>query len=192
VGTIHPAQPVKLFVGLLAQKTEWLDLAIDLCAGAFGPVESRGEVIPFTATDYYDAEMGSGLLRQFVTFEGLYDPERLPGIKHTTNALEEEIARRLDTAGVPRRPVNTDPGYVSMSHVVLATTKNYSHRLYLGQGIYGEVTLYFHKGTFTAWPWTYPDYRSEPYIRFFNGVRSRYLVQLRYEPGCTRGDAAPS
>jgi len=179
MGAIKPVRPVKLFIGMLAGDDSLFDLAVEGCALEFGEPEKRGEVLRFDHTDYYADEMGPDLLRQFVTFQTLIDPERLPKIKRKTNDIEEAIAREVPSTA--SRPVNLDPGYVSSSGVFLATTKNYSHRMYLGMGIYGEVTLHFQNGSFAPWPWTYPDYQTPRYIKFFNEVRARYLQQLRRE-----------
>ena len=108
-----------------------------------------------------------------MTFAPLVDPARLPAIKLETNALEREMSE--DGA----RRVNIDPGYVSLGKLVLASTKDHAHRLYLGQGIYGEVTLAFQQGRFRPWPWTYPDYAREDYCALFDQIRARYKAQLR-------------
>jgi hypothetical protein len=112
-------------------------------------------------------------MRRLVTFRPLIDPGRLAAIKRETNALEQ----RWTDEG--QRQVNLDPGYLSLSKLVLATTKDHGHRMYLGQGIYAEVTLRFQDGAFRAWPWTYPDYASPHYATLLAGVRERYKAQLR-------------
>jgi uncharacterized protein DUF4416 len=84
-----------------------------------------------------------------------------------------------------QRRINLDPGYIDLAKLVLATTKDQQHRLYLGQGIYAEVTLRFTGGRFVPWDWTYPDYRTAEYLAFFDAVRQRYrqqLLALRAEP----------
>ena len=177
---VREVKPVKLFIGMLARDARAFDAAVEYCAGEFGEEQNRSEVLAFDYTGYYTEEMGEDLLRQFVVFRPLIDPAELPAIKLRTNDMEKEFAASGDWD--VQRPLNLDPGYVSSSVVVLASAKNHTHRLYLGSGIYGEVTLYFHKGTFTAWPWTYPDYQTGPYVNFFNEMRSRAIQQLRNEP----------
>ncbi|MBI2195275.1 MAG: DUF4416 family protein [Planctomycetes bacterium] len=177
MGEVRPVRPVKLFIGLLAGRPGLMETAVERCSAELGEVEKRLGPLPFDHTDYYAAEMGSKLMREIVTFRPLIDPDRLPGIKLRTNELEAEIARLPEQPVA--RPVNLDPGYVSTGSVVLATTKNYSHRLYLGQGIYGEVTLHFQEGSFRSWPWTYPDYQTPATVKFFNEVRARYMGQLK-------------
>jgi hypothetical protein len=120
--------------------------------------------------------MGGPLLRQILSFAGLIQPDSLSTVKRTTNQLEEELSRELEDA--PARPVNLDPGYVTAAKVVLATTKDYSHRVYLGDGIYAEATLRWHRGAFVPWEWTYPDYRTEHYRHFFGRVRALYEEKL--------------
>ena len=117
--------------------------------------------------------MGPLLKRTFVAFERLVGAETLPAIKIKTHAIEE----RLAASG--RRRVNIDPGYVSLGKLVLATTKNHSHRIYAGRGIYEEVTLVFRDGSFTGLSHTYPDYRQETHLEVFNAVRRLYAQQIR-------------
>jgi len=132
-------------------------------------------VVPFDFTDYYTPEMGAGLLRKFVTHERLVSPGDLAAIKVATNEMEATLAATLQ-ADVPR-PVNLDPGTLDGSKLILATTKDYAHRIYLAQGIYAEVTLIYHKGGYQPTPWTYRDYCSEPYRAFFATARARYVHQ---------------
>jgi len=116
--------------------------------------------------------MGAGIKRQFVSFTRLILTEQLPAIKLLTNEIEQDLALN------GKRRVNIDPGYLNLAKVVLATTKDYSHRLYLGQGIYGEVTLTYAKGKFNPFPWTYPDYQTQAYRQFFEEIREIYKNQL--------------
>jgi len=169
-------KPVKLFTGLLTGVPEILASVEDLLQQEFGPVDNESKIIPFDFTDYYREEMGEGIKRKFLSFDRLVDPGKLSEVKLITNEMEEEISAGTDFE--PERPVNIDPGYVGLSKMVLATTKNYSHRLYLGDGIYAEVTLQYRDGCFQPQSWTYPDYRSEAYIDFFDRVRKRYRRQL--------------
>jgi hypothetical protein len=143
----------------------------------FGAVARASEVMPFHFTGYYEPEMGANLLRKFLAFERSVDAADLAEIKLWTNALEDRLAAEPGCA-VPR-PINLDPGYVAPSKLVLATTKDHAHRVYLGRGIYAEVTLTFLKGAFEPMPWTYPDYRTEAYRRFFEQVRAGLLAQQK-------------
>jgi len=160
MGEIKIHQPVKLISGLL-YSSETLVKEV--------------ESIPFNLTDYYVDELGEGILRKYVSFEKLIDIVRLPDIKIWTNEIEKNISDK-DSG---KRKINIDPGYLTLSKLVLATTKNYSHRIYLRDGIYAEVTLHYHNKSFAPWEWTYPDYKLEKTINFFNKVREIYKEQIQ-------------
>jgi len=174
-------QSVKLFVGLLSGDPDLLRRAIQLVGKRWGPVDLESPVWPFEQTDYYTAEMGPHLRRCFLSFERLIAPARLPEIKLCTNALEQRLA---DECLSPEcaRPVNIDPGYLDLAKLILATTKDHGHRVYLDQGIYAEVTLRYAGGAWQPWPWTYPDYRQPEYHAFFDRVRSAYRAQRQALP----------
>lgn len=175
MGTARRAQPVKLMASLLAGDVPLLDRARQALEALWGPTDLQTGLLPFDHSTYYQAELGPGLQRRIVTFERLIDPEALPAIKLRTNDVEWSLADG------DRRRVNIDPGYISLAKLVLATTKDHAHRLYLGQGIYGEVTLTYQNGHFRPWPWTYPDYGSEEYCALFERLRQRYKEQLKRE-----------
>jgi len=166
-------RPVKLFVGMFAGQEELFDTARSELGRAYGAVDHISPVWPFDFTTYYAEEFGENLLRQFLSFSELIDAARLPEVKLFTNNLEQEFTRG------GKRQINLDPGYVDLSKLILATTKNHQHRIYLGEGIFAEVTLRFVRKSFRPWEWTYPDYRTDHYIEFFNQVRQTYLEQLR-------------
>ena len=169
MGEPSPPAPVTLVCAILAADEPVLAEALAALGREFGPRAAESPVLPFAFTRYYEKEMGPRLLRKLVAFERPVDPGRLAAIKLRTNALEREVAARAP-AGVPR-PANLDPGTVDAARLVLATTKDHAHRVYLGDGIYGEVTLLWHKGGFAPLDWTYPDFRTEAYRSFFDGVR---------------------
>jgi hypothetical protein len=171
-------QPVKLICGLIGGDVDLLNRARQLLRRRFGPVDLESDLWSFDETDYYEAEMGPGLKRLFLSFEQPSHPEALAGIKHETNAIEEKIAEQCAALDIPR-PVNLDPGYVDLAKLVLATTKDRSHRIYIGQRMYAEVTLHFENGRWQPWPWTYPDYRRAEYHEFFARVRERLVAQRR-------------
>ena len=171
----HP-QPVKYFVGILAARPEWLGCAENLLMETFGALDARSRTWTFDYTDYYEHEMGGPLLRKFVSLDALEDPGALASRKLVTNQLEETAKARVSEAA---RPVNLDIGYMALSKLVLATTKDATHRVYLGSGIYAEVTLCYARGRFEPFPWTYPDYRSPSYHKFFQELRLRLKGQLK-------------
>lgn len=177
MGAVRPPKKAVLFAGLLSSDEDLLRRTVHVLKKSFGPVLATSGLWPFDETDYYEAEMGADLQRQFVAFQETIDPGRLPEIKRQTNAIEARIAQ---DCALPEgfRPVNIDPGYVTLSKMVLATTKDYSHRLYLGQGIYAEVTLHFESQAWRPWPWTYPDYASGRYNEFFFALREELKGRL--------------
>ena len=176
MGAIRQSTPVKLFIGVLAANGKFISQVEQRLAAAYGAIDHRSEVIPFDFTDYYEPEMGDLIDRVFVSFERLIEADQLPEIKRQTNELEQEMAPLLETV---KRPVNLDPGYIEQAKVVLASTKNFYHRTYLGGGIFGEVTMHFKNNTYQFFPWTYPDYQSKDYQDFFLRVRQILRSQLR-------------
>ncbi len=166
-----PPPRAALICGLLAGRDDWLDRAARALAEEFGPIALDSGSMAFDFTDYYRREMGDGLLRRFVAPEGRFDPARLGEVKRRTHALEADLADALAGEGVPPRPVNLDPGYVEQGKLVLASLKNFAHRVYLGRGVYAEVTLQWRHGRWRSLPWTFPDYASGRYDRFLTDVR---------------------
>jgi len=173
-----PAKPVKLFVGMLTASPTLIDEIGDVLSLNFGPVDLESDIFNFDFTDYYAKDMGPGLVRKFFSFAQLISPEDLAGIKLNTNEIEEDFARRPEAK--VKRPINLDPGYLTSAKVVLATAKDYSHRIYLKEGIYAEATLRYFQGTYQPWPWTYPDYKTPEYLSFFHRLRKIYLAQLAH------------
>ncbi|MBN2411891.1 DUF4416 family protein [candidate division KSB1 bacterium] len=135
----------------------------------YGPVKSRIKPFAFTHTQYYCDEMGENLFKFYCTFEQHIEPMEIVDIKLQTNDIEEKYSKE------GKRNVNIDPGYIEVPKLVLATTKNYGHRIYLGKGIYGDVQLYWSRGTFQANPWTYPDYTEPQNFDFFVNARKEYF-----------------
>jgi hypothetical protein len=171
MGRIKLPEPVKLIVAMLSCQELSLDSAAARLAAVHGAVDYASPLLPFDVSSYYAAEMGPGLRRRFIAFSRLIQPDELPVIKLAAIALEAEFA--VDD----RRTVNLDPGYLCAGKLVLATTKNQQHRLYLGQGIYGEVALRFRAGAWQPWEWTYPDYRSPEYAQVFAEIRRLFMRQ---------------
>lgn len=167
---MKPADPAKLICGALYSQAEIYFQALTALVDEFGAVEFESEPSDFTHTRYYEKEMGSGLKRRFLSFERMVQPDSLAAIKRFTCRLEQELA-----AGRKGRNINLDPGLVTMHNVQLASTKNYSHRIYLGEGIYGEVSLIYDKGTFAPLAWTYPDYRELRTLDFLQSVRESLM-----------------
>jgi hypothetical protein len=169
MGDIHDPLPVLLLLAASSRYEEALVWSRRECESEYGPAAAVSEAFDFTETNYYDAEMGVGLKKQFWVFEQLIDPGRLPAIKRQTNFLEAEYAG-LKLHAEPR-PLNLDPGYLTLAKLVLASTKDHAHRIYLGEGIYAEVTLSYRKGGWQPFEWTYPDYRRDDFQTFFTSCR---------------------
>jgi len=164
-GKREQAADAVLVAGVLAAGKEAFDLAIALMVARYGPVRLASEPVPFTWTRYYTAEMGPDLTRGFVAFERPIDPGLLRRIKVETSALELEHARE------GRRTFNLDPGTLTLNNLVVASTKEASYRVYLGDGVYAQPMLVFKDKQFRPFEWTYPDYRDPAHLAFFVAVR---------------------
>jgi hypothetical protein len=171
----QPPQPAKLVISLLMGDTALAEPVVAALKARFGAIDMLSPWLPFDYTRYYEAEMGSGLQRRMVAFQKLVAQNALVAIKCFTNQLEAEHS---DGEG-ERRRVNIDPGYLLQERFVLATGKNFSHRIYLDRGIYADLTLVHKRGGYQAQPWTYPDYASPEMLAFLTQVRSKYQLDLK-------------
>jgi len=174
---LHDPKPVKLIIGILAADETSLAAAVKAISKSFGVIDLASDVWPFTQTDYYKDELGPNALRQFVSIENLIDPGKLAQIKHDTNSLEQQLADSLKLS-LPR-PVNLDPGFIEPSKLILASTKNFSHRIYIGNKMFAEVTLMYEKGHWRHFEYTFPDYRQSCYQDFLSKVRTCLMEQLK-------------
>lgn len=172
MGIPRRPEPVKLFIGFIFRDDAVFAQARAVLIRKFGAPDSESPSFPFTHTHYYSAEFGGDLRRKFVAFSRLAHPRALAVVKCVTN----EIERYFSKDG--RRSINIDPGYLTLSKVVLATTKDYTHRIYLDKEIYAEVTLYYRDTSYRPHEWTYPDFRTPGHISFFNGLRVLYGRQI--------------
>ena len=171
MGMIREATPAKLFMAIMHRPDfDPSPLLMQLTA-RYGAVDSRCAPYDF-GSSYYEREMGAGLVKFLVSFAPLVRQEQLAGVKRETNTLEEGGA---DARG---RVCNLDPGIITHYSVILATTKGYAHRIYLGEGIYAEPTLLFRRGAIDALPWSYPDYQTSAAHGFFRAARRRLLEQV--------------
>jgi len=175
VGTPREPLPVTTIVGVLAASSELLSAAAGAVAADIAPVALASEPAAWTASDYYRDEMGDEIWRQFLSLDDCRAPGELPLLKLRTNRLED---RWRTPHG---RQVNLDPGYVDLLRLVLASTKDAAHRIYLASGIYAEATLRYANGRFEPWPHTYPDYAVPAAIEFFSRVRERLRERRRPE-----------
>lgn len=140
----------------------------------YGPVDFISDPIPFTYTDYYTPEMGTSLIRMFLSFRDLINPQMLPDIKIESNRMEHQFSPTAD------RIINLDPGILYLSRLILATTKDNTQRIPLRDGIYGEITLLYQKKSFQSLPWTYPDYRTPLYHEVLSEIREKLKGKLEF------------
>lgn len=172
--------PSLLVVACFSRHPRALDWAQGRIQDAYGPIERVSPDFSFHHTDYYTATMGAGLKKRLIVFEDLRSAEILPNAKNFAIGLEAEAAR---SGNYPdERPLNLDPGLLQLGKFVLATTKDQAHRIFLKDGIYGEVTLRFEQKKFECWPWTYADYREPALREFLEGAREalfQRVLQLR-------------
>lgn len=168
---------VKLICSVITGRSDLFDMFRKALAGEFGLIDIESDVFPFDHTDYYEKQIGPDLARKIYSFEELIDPGTIADVKLNTIQMEKHLTKAADSD--VERVVNLDPGYVGMLKMVLATTKDRGHRIYLRDGIYAEVTLQYVSGGFQGLPSTYPDYRLPEYREFFNAVRSQLRVSLR-------------
>lgn len=164
----RPYERVMLFMGVLSVREFPASLKKEL-EDLFGPIALQTEPFPFDFTTYYVPEMGEGIKRFFIAFENLISPDALPDVKTVTNEIEE---RYSEDGG---RKINLDPGLITEGNIILATTKNRSHRIAIGKSLYAEVTLIYHSHGFESFPWTYADYRSEEVQKTLLLFRKQYL-----------------
>ena len=175
MGTPGKPDPVKLLISIMYDERFDAALVLEKLRTRFGDTEYAYGPVAFIWTDYYAPEMGGNLKKRYVCYAKLIERTDLPDIKLWTNALEQE------SAADGKRKINIDPGYVARDKLVLATTKDFFHRLYLGKGIYGEVTLHFRQGSFRHFSWTYPDYKEEDLRQFLIKARASLVGQIRKE-----------
>lgn len=172
-------KPAKLFVSVIAGSAEHIVKVLSRLTGRYGILDFVSALLAFDYTDYYYAEMGQPLFRRFASFDGLIPQGDLAQIKVQTNLLETE-----QSAGRNRR-VNIDPGYLLAERLVLASGKNYAHRIYLSRGIYADLTLIYRDRDYRPLAWTYPDYAELKVRNWLRALRHKYLLQLRGGEGTT-------
>lgn len=167
--------PARLVISVLVGSDQalWPDLKerLQVC---FGPLDSEYGPVPFAWTDYYDAELGDPPLSRYVlAFAGLVEQDTLADIKHVCLDLERKY-RRQDG----RRRFNVDPGLLTYDRLVLASMKNYTHRIYLGRGIFADLTLIYRKGHWHALDWTYPGYADKDMLAHVACLREKYAAEI--------------
>jgi hypothetical protein len=175
MGRILEFDKEKLVVGVLFHDPAMEAASLAGLARLFGKIDYTSPRIDFTFTSYYDEELGAPITRLFAAFERLVPPDELAAVKRATNDLEQSFVSD------GRRRFNLDPGLLSLSRLVLASTKPSSHRVPLRDGIYAEIELMFERGAFRPVEWTYADYRSPAYLALFGEIRELYKKNLKAE-----------
>ena len=173
MGSVKSFYPEKLVIAVLISYPEYRQRLLDTLKASFGPIDFISRELDFTYTCYYTQEMGESIKRIFISIHDLVDPQALPEIKIKTNTIETEFRQQGN------RKINLDPGLLSLSRFILATTKDGSHRIPLRSGIYAEITLMFERKKFRPVEWTYPDYRSPEYLAILKEIRNLYKDQLK-------------
>lgn len=172
---IHVVQPVRPLCALTWAPDVDPEAVIDRLEPLLGPVDARSLIYAFDFTRYYEGEMGPDLRKGFVASASLIHPGALAALKNATNGLERQWVKD------GRRRVNLDPGYVALSKLVVASAKDFAHRIYIGQGIYADLQLQFRQGRFWPHPWTFPDYQSEEALAFFKSIRDELYHRTQHE-----------
>ncbi len=180
MGAIRPPSPALLLLAAFSRDEAALDWARRQAVATWGPVALESPTFDFIETDYYEATMGAGLRKNFLAFAEPFDPGRLADVKRQTNDWEEQYAALGGEESISR-PLNLDPGYVTLGKVVLASTKDHAHRIYLAEGIYAEVTLSYQHKQWQSGKWTFADYRRADYHRFFSACREYLRRRHRQE-----------
>ncbi len=170
--------PVKLVIAMLAKDKKLFDKIEEFFVDEFGDIDYRSPALSFNHTDYYKEEMGAQLKRRFISFKKAILPDEITDIKITTHIIEKKFSSQKGNS--LNRRINIDPGYISASKFILATTKDYYHRIYIKNGIYAEVTLRWKNGTFQPFEWTYPDYKTKQYLKILNDIRSNYMKEAHH------------
>ena len=168
-------EPVRaiFFCGLLFSDTSVLKQALDRLENRFGPLEVKSRVWEFDHTSYYEPEMGRGLKRMFVTFKKRIAQESLAEIKLACREIEKAFTDREQ-----HRRINIDPGLLTPERIVLSTCKNFTHRIYIGKGVFAEITLIATRKGFKPLEWTFPDYASPEIIVFWNNIRKKFIQEI--------------
>lgn len=169
----NAVEPVKYFIAALISADVSRDDVVKTVEHTFGTVDWTSPSVLFDHTDYYEEEMGKDLKRFFLSLHEVHPPSYLVTLKLRTDRLEKERARE------GRRNVNLDPGYLDYTKVVLASGKPGGWKIYLDSGVYADMTLYYEKGSFLRFGWTFPDFRAGAYDRYLLKIRSLYKNQAK-------------
>ncbi len=166
---LSPPHPSIFFTALLATNTAVYQSGTECLQSYFGPAVHTLGPLPFKHTSYYTPEMGPDLVKGFLAFVPPFSESDLKHRKLMTREIEWKFSTIRKNS--VHRSLNVDPGFVTLSKMVLGTGKNFSHRIYLGDGIFAEVTLIYHAGGWEILPWTFPDYKRSNVQTFLTDCR---------------------
>lgn len=178
MGVPHLSEKPVLFIGALFSDKRIFDGVLPSLKIKFGEILFQSTVHEWPYSNHYQKEMGTPIYRVFIFFEKIIDPSSIADIKLLTNELEESNSVE------GKRMINLDPGYLTLAKVVLASTKNYSHRIYVGKGIYAELALLYKNQQFNSMPYTYNDYKEDIYVAMFTDIRN--ILKKRERGGCPK------
>ena len=167
-------KPAKLVIGIITTELKIAENLVAELASQYGQIDLVSPWMHFNYTTYYEPEMGSPLFRRVFAFKPLISQGDLSAFKLATNQMEHQYSQK------GQRRVNIDPGYMLRERFVLASGKNFSHRVYIGSGIYADLTLIYQKGSFQMLPWTYPDYGDDRMLNFLEQVRNKYILDTKW------------
>ena len=173
MSTPKAPKQAKLVAGIILKEKGLIETLANELAERFGPVDVISRWFSFDYTSYYEPEMGFPLFRRMLAFKILIEQQNLSAIKTFTNDMESGYSEN------GKRAVNIDPGYMLCERFVLATGKNYTHRIYIGNNIYADLTLIYQEGGFKRLPWTYPDYADDNMLAYLKNVRHKYIADLK-------------
>jgi len=172
VSQLKTPLPAMLIYSLMARHESIIEEVLGLLQARYGRIALKSGILPFSHTDYYQEEFGPGLIRLFVGLDELVPQDILVQAK----LFAVELERRFSLS--EKRLINIDPGLLTLERLVLATGKNFTHRIYLGQGVFADLTLIFQGGSYQPLAWTFPDYRERSSIEMWNTWRSIYKKML--------------
>ncbi len=170
MGKTHCPSKALLFTGILYSNDDYYLRSLQLLNSQFGQIAMQSPPIKWDFSGYYKDELGENILRRFIFFKNLVEQDEISNIKIITNGIEDQLSSDN------KRNINLDPGYLTLSKIVLASTKDYSHRIYIKDGIYAEITLIFRKDYFVPHINTYKDYQDERYLEIF--MQARKLLKI--------------
>lgn len=165
---------VNLFYGVLTNRLELLPELIERLVKLHGDIDFQSEPQPFDMTDYYNAEMGEDLTRTFISFENIVPVEGIYHVKDMAADLEDEFKIGAN------RVFNLDPGYLDFFKVVLLSYKEGWHKVYLVDGVWADPTLYYYKGNYYPFHWSFPDFKAGYYNDIFQTIRQLYKQKVRH------------